>query len=63
MACGKEHGLVRAVLCSYHAAFNTFTKEDVLRMKMNVLDRMPQVTTIRFKLTSENEVISFLGDE
>lgn len=63
MACGKEHGLVRAVLCSYDAALKTFTKEGVLRMKMTVLDQMPQMGTIHFKLTSENEVISSSGEE
>ena len=54
MACGKEHGLLRAVLCSYDATLKTFTKEGVLRMKMTVLNRMPQMDTIRFKLTSDD---------
>lgn len=51
MACGREHGFLRAVLCSYDAVSNTLGKESTLRMKMTVLDRMPKMDMVRFRLT------------
>lgn len=53
VACGRERGFVRSLLCSYNASVNTFTKEIVLRMPMTVLDRMPKMKFFRFTLRSE----------
>lgn len=62
MACGRERGFVRAVLCSFDAVSNTLSKEGTLRMKMTVLDRMPKMDMVRFRLTPDDTYCDSVGD-
>jgi len=52
IACGRERGFVRSVLCSYDVSSNTFIKEGVMRMSTTTLDRMPKMDMFRFTLSS-----------
>lgn len=52
IACGRERGFVRPVLCSYDVTSNTFIKEGVVRMSTTTLDRMPKMDMFRFTLSS-----------
>lgn len=38
LLCGKEGGMLRAVLCSYKRSTNALTKECVLRMDSTMWD-------------------------
>lgn len=55
VAAGRERGFVRALLCSYDADSNRFSKESVLRMAATVLDRMPKMDEFKFTLISPVE--------
>jgi hypothetical protein len=39
LLCGKEGGMLRAVLCSYERSTNTLQKECVLRMETPMWDQ------------------------
>lgn len=50
MVCGQEGGMQRAILCSYDWRRATFAREEVIRMKTTVLNRMSRVDRFRFAL-------------
>lgn len=47
---GQEGGMQRAALCSYDWRRNTFSREEVIRLKTTVLDRIPRIDRFRFSL-------------
>lgn len=47
---GREGGMRRAALCSYDWRRNTFAREQIVRLRTTVLDRMPRVDQFRFSL-------------
>ncbi|KAK8094769.1 hypothetical protein PG997_001454 [Apiospora hydei] len=47
---GREGGMQRAALCSYDWKRNTFAREQVVRLKTTVLDRMLRMDRFRFSL-------------
>lgn len=47
---GQEGGMQRAALCSYDWRRNTFAREQVVRLKTTVLDRIPRIDRFRFSL-------------
>ncbi|KAK8120018.1 uncharacterized protein PG998_004644 [Apiospora kogelbergensis] len=57
--CGQEGGMQRAALCSYDWKRNTFAREQVVRLKTTVLDRMLRMDRFRFSL---NRRCEWLGD-
>ncbi|KAK8050170.1 hypothetical protein PG994_011900 [Apiospora phragmitis] len=50
VVCGQEGGMQRAALCSYDWKRNTFSREQVVRLKTIVLDRMSRMGWFRFSL-------------
>lgn len=48
IVCGREGGMQRAILCSYHWPTATYCRETVLRMETVVLDRMRRMPRFRF---------------
>ncbi|KAF8545240.1 hypothetical protein BDD12DRAFT_927945 [Trichophaea hybrida] len=48
LACGKEGGMVRTVLCSFDYKTNTVYREAVLRMESRVLTKMNHIGRICF---------------
>ncbi|KAK8029308.1 hypothetical protein PG991_006364 [Apiospora marii] len=48
IVCGQEGGMQRAALCSYDWKRNTFSREQVIRLKTAVLDRMSRMDRFRF---------------
>ncbi|KAK7997529.1 hypothetical protein PG989_005569 [Apiospora arundinis] len=50
IVCGREGGMQRAALCSYDWKRNTFAREQVIRLKTTVLDRMSRMERFRFSL-------------
>lgn len=48
IVCGQEGGMQRAALCSYDWKRNTFSREQVVRLKTAVLDRMFRMDRFRF---------------
>ena len=53
--CGQEGGMQRAALCSYDWKRNTFAREQVVRLKTTVLDRMFRMGRFRFSLNRRVE--------
>lgn len=53
--CGQEGGMQRAALCSYDWKRNTFAREQVVRLKTTVLDRMFRMGRFRFSLKRRAE--------
>lgn len=51
IVCGREGGMQRAILCSYHWRTATYCRETVLRMETVVLDKMPRIPRFRFALS------------
>ncbi|KAK7921674.1 hypothetical protein PG985_009696 [Apiospora marii] len=47
---GREGGMQRAALCSYDWKRNIFAREQIIRLKTTVLDRMPRMERFRFSL-------------
>lgn len=52
MACGRERGMLRALLCSYDWNTHTFKRETTLRMEAVVLERMQRMDRLRFAVVT-----------
>ncbi|KAK8011568.1 hypothetical protein PG990_010533 [Apiospora arundinis] len=50
IVCGQEGGMQRAALCSYDWKRNTFSREQVVRLRTAVLNRMSRMDRFRFSL-------------
>lgn len=49
LICGKEGGMLRVVLCSYHRETNCLHKETVLRMETSMLDQTTLLGWIKLR--------------
>lgn len=56
IACGREHGFLRTILCSYDSQTKTLSREAVVRMSTTVLDRMPKLDIFRFSLRRRKHI-------
>ncbi|KAK8133576.1 hypothetical protein PG984_005588 [Apiospora sp. TS-2023a] len=59
---GREGGMQRAALCSYDWKRNTFAREQIVRLKTTVLDRMPRMDRFRFSLERQPKPDRGQGD-
>lgn len=50
MVCGRERGMLRALLCSYDWATQNFKRETTMRLEAVVLERMPRMDRLRLLL-------------
>jgi hypothetical protein len=48
LLCGREGGMLHAVMCSYDSSTQTLYREAVLRMETPILSRMARVARFRF---------------
>jgi hypothetical protein len=51
LACGRDGGMQRVVLCSYDWRTQAYIRESVVGMKPMILDRMFRVDRFRFSLS------------
>lgn len=68
IVCGQEGGMQRAALCSYDWKRNTFAREQVIRVKTTILDRMSRMDRFRFALkrpadSAVAQDLSWLGEK
>jgi hypothetical protein len=61
LACGRESGAQRALLCSYNYGTQTFHRETVLRMQTEVRDRMARIPRFRFSMESQPLIPSIVA--